>query len=497
MDSLCSLFYIGSTNHSLMVEKCIEIASRLSMDVYVYNISEGIWSPKDKDNPIDPIEMLNQILDLKNKPFQKQRKLFLLEHFDMLIENKDPLLLTKLRLIHDHSYHQYSVIMIGRPYLNLPEIIADIPKITVPTLSNQDIQGILKECQEDLPEDKMETLTKSLQGLTSLECENVLSLCLVKKGELDTHFIKKERELLLSERAQGLIELCKPDSDLDHIAGLDVLKGWLFKRGAAVKGMGTKINKRLPTPKGLVLTGPPGCGKSYLVSCLAGTWGVNLIKLSPPRLFSSLVGNTEKNLFAALDTVKSLAPAILWIDEFEKFFPQSTGINSDGGVLSRVLGLFLDFLQSKRDGVFVCATTNSISALPQEIMRAGRFDAVFFVDLPNKQEREAILKVILGKYGIEKQIILDDFIIEATENFSGAEIEQAVIDTLYESDGLDRKVNTFTLLSIINAMIPLAQTMEEEISQMRQWCISRVRFASSPEKNEPLERRKKCHILQR
>jgi hypothetical protein len=485
LNSLCNLLYIGTANHSLMVEKCIEIASRHSMEFYIYNISEGIRRPKGKEtknNLIDPIEMLNEILDLKHKPFQKQRKLFLLGHFDMLIENKDPLLLTKLRLINDNSYHQYSVIMMGRPYLKLPEIIADIPKIMVLTLSNQDIRAILRECQEDLSEDKIKTLTKSLQGLTALECENVLSLCLVKKGALDTGFIKRERELLLSERAQGLIELCKPDSDLGHVAGLDVLKGWLLKRGDAVNGMSIKRNKYLSDPKGVILTGPPGCGKSYLVSSLAGTWGVNLIKLYPPRLFSSLVGDTEKNLFSALDTVKSLAPAILWIDEFEKFFPQSTGIKSDGGVMSRVLGLFLDFLQSRRDGVFVCATTNSISVLPQEIMRAGRFDAVFFVDLPNRHEREAILKVILKKYGIKKQILVDDFMLEATENFSGAEIEQAVIDTLYESDGLNRKVNTFTLLSIINVMIPLAQTMEEEISQMRQWCISRTRFASALKK---------------
>ena len=468
------------------------------MEVYRYNLSQGIWQPgreTTKDGYIDPTEMLNRILAMNHKPISTKRKLFLLEHFDMLMENRDSLILTKLRLINDYSSNQYTVILIGRPYFQLPEIIDDIPKVHIPNLDNQDIQDLIHTCQKDLSKSAINTLAKALAGLTYLECENLLSLSLAKKNRLDSHFINNEKALLLSQRARGLIELCKLDDDLSQVGGLDVLKEWLLKRGTFIKRKDAKKYKKALCPKGVLLTGPPGCGKSFLVSALAGSWKRNLIRLDPSRVFSSLVGQTEQNFRTALDTVKSLAPCILWIDEFEKFFPHLSNSNSDGGVLSRVLGLFLDFLQARRDGVFVCATTNTISALPQEIVRSGRFDAIFFVDLPNRQERDAILKVVFNKYGLKEKVEVTQSILDATEDFSGAEIEQAILEGFYEYDNPDKEINEFTLLRIIKRMIPLAVTMEEKISAMREWCFSRARFASYPENQNQKERRKLCHIL--
>ena len=157
------------------------------------------------------------------------------------------------------------------------------------------------------------------------------------------------------------------------------------------------------------------------------------MKLAPSRLFSSFVGRTEQNFLTALETIRALSPCILWIEEFEKFFPGVSNSASDGGVLSRVLGLFLDFLQSNREGVFVCATTNSINGLPMEIMRTGRFDAVFLIDLPNREERKAIFKVLFKKYGLAAQIDVTEALLGITGNFSGAEMEQGVIEILYDS----------------------------------------------------------------
>ncbi len=480
-----------------MVQRCIEIASKYSMEIYGYNISTGIWRPGGKrmqDGDIDPIEMLNRILAVNHKTDTSDRRVFLLEHFDLLLENQDPLVLTKLRLINDSSHHLCSVILMGRPYLDLPRIISDIPRINVTSLDRGDIEDILEACERNIPENEKEKLKETLKGLTTLECENLLSLSLATKKRLDLYFINEEKTSLIYQKAGGLIEVCHPEGDLNQVGGLDNLKKWLEKRARFIAQKRRDKSPCLPPPKGLLLTGPPGCGKSFIVSCLAGSWRVNLVKLAPSRLFSSLVGQTEQNLAMALATIKSLAPCILWVDEFEKFFPRIANSGSDGGVLSRVLGLFLDFLQEERDGVFVCATTNDIRDLPREIMRTGRFDAIFFIDLPNKGERGAILNTVLNRYGLAK-VIITGSILEATEGFSGAEIEQAVTEMLYGCEGSGKEASSFELLAKVRKVIPLSVTMEEEIASMRKWCFSRVRFASGPDDSGEGERRKVCRIL--
>jgi len=296
------------------------------------------------------------------------------------------------------------------------------------------------------------------------------------------------------QKAGGFIELSTPMGNLDRVGGLETLKEWLEKRSRFVLENTRRSLHRLPPPRGVLLTGPPGCGKSFLVSCLAGSWQVNLVKLAPSRLFSSLVGRTEQNLAKALATIRSLAPCILWIDEFEKFFPRVESSGSDGGVLSRVLGLFLDFLQEERPGIFVCATTNAIRGLPGEIMRAGRFDAVFFIDLPDKEERKAILETLLKRYGLTEQIQVTHVVLEGTEGFSGAEMEQAVTEMLYECEWSGKEPGEFDLLRKTREVIPLSSTMDEEIASFREWCFSRARFASPPGDSGRKERRKVCHI---
>jgi hypothetical protein len=497
--SLCSLFYIGARNHRWMVTRCVEIATKFSKDVYGYNMSQGIWRPDGglvKNGDIDPIEMMNRILDLSQTSLSANRKIFLLEHFDILIENRDPLLLTKLRLIIDNGRHNYTVVLMGRPYFPLPEIISDIPRVNEPSLDPGDIRSILKACDKDLLEEDSKKLTGTLRGLTSLECENLLSLSLVRCGRPDISFIQEEKAALLHDRAGGLIDVCRTGTSLDHVGGMGVLKDWLTKRGGFFHGNAlNERKKRLPTPKGVLLTGPPGCGKSFVASALAGSWGIHLVKLATSRLFSSLVGESEQNLLTALETVQALSPCILWVEEFEKFFPGTSSIASDGGVLSRVLGIFLDYLQSERNGVFVCATTNSIHALPMEIMRAGRFDAVFWIDLPNREERKAIFEVLFKRYGIEDRLDASDPLLDMTETFSGAEIEQSLIDSFY--DCTEQEPTELDFLRTLKGMVPLAKTMGEQVSGMREWCLSRTRPASTPAHSSRKEKRKPCRISHR
>jgi AAA+ superfamily predicted ATPase len=210
-----------------------------------------------------------------------------------------------------------------------------------------------------------------------------------------------------------------------------------------------------------------------------------------------LVGETEQNFLTAFETIRSLGPAVLWIDELEKSLHSTSDRDTDGGVLSRVLALVLDFLQSERDGIFVCATTNAIAGLPQEILRAGRFDAVFFIDLPNTKEREHILRILFKKYGIEGKVKVTEDLIKATNSFSGAELEQAITDLLCEQGEPNGRISEFALLQVIKRAVPLARTMRENFEFMREWYRTRARLASSLDDNDQKGGRKVCHISQR
>lgn len=498
IQSFCKLFYLGTANHKLVVRKCVEIASEFSMDVYLYNLGEGLRRPgqgKPKDATIDPLEVLNRILNTSFEPFAGKRKLYILEHFDLLLENRDPFLLTRLRLIADAESNTYSVILMGKDSFRVPETIRDIPQVLASALLPDEIGEIIGHCRENLPAMEKQALAANLQGLTSLQCEDLLALSLATRNGLDPEFIRVQRARLLSQHAGKVIQLYEPLGNLDEVGGLGALKDWLIKRGRFFHAQAGGQGSNAPQPKGVLLTGPPGCGKSHLVRALAGSWGVNLIRLEPARLFRSFVGETEQNFLSAFETVKTLAPAILWIDELEKLFAYGADHSGDGGVLSRVLSLFLDFLQSRRGGVFVCATTNAIAGLPQEILRPGRFDAVFFIDLPSGKEREHIFTILFRKYGLAGKLECSEDLLNATGDFSGAEMEQAIIDMLYEA-GETAFQNEFTLLRNIRKIVPLARTMKENFDLMRRWYRSRTR-AASIEDGEEKGRRKTCPISPR
>jgi AAA+ superfamily predicted ATPase len=493
--SFCSLFYLGSPNQGLMVEKCLKAAASQQMEVCGYNLSEGFWEGERRrsmDRAVDPVEMLEKILSTNREDGTFKRRLFLLEHFDLLLENRDAMILTKLRLIQDRSVNQYGVALLGRPFYPLPQPLSDIPRIDLPLLSSEDILDLIGNCRQTLARQETERVIRALKPLSVTECENLLSWSMASTGKIDTELIEREKGSLLKRRANGLIEICPPSVDLDQVGGLDLLKAWLRKRGRFLSEQDPEA--AIPSPKGLLLCGPPGCGKSYVVSALAGTLGLQLVKLNPSRLFSSLVGDTEQNLRVALEVAIALSPCIFWVDEFEKLFPDSRGQASDGGVLLRVTGLFLDFLQEERQGVFVCGTVNNLAVLPTEITRAGRFDAVFFVDLPDGKERRAILEVLCANYGLSPQAAQNDLIIEASEGFSGAELEQAVVETLYECADRGTDFHELILLQEIRRLVPASITMQEEIDLMRKGGLGRTRPASSTGKPMPKSGGMRCRI---
>jgi ATP-dependent 26S proteasome regulatory subunit len=501
IQSFCSLFYVGTPNHGLIFNACLGLADKHDLDVYAYNISKGMWRP---DHPeatpkaMDPIEMVNWILDQRMKgPFTKRRILFL-EHFGVLLENGDPLLMTKLRLIHDQTSYRNSVVIIGNANLVLPDGLSEIPRVDASVLTKQEIHHALIASGVPLSKRRMGALTSSLMGLTEKELENVLALSLVKKKGFDPGFIEKEKALLVSQRVKGMIQICRAQWTLGDVGGLDLLKTWLLRRTQLIRGNVSRQFRKLPAPKGILLTGPPGCGKSFVSEALAGSWKVQLIKLDPARCLHSLVGRTEQNFLTALEIIhKALRPCVVLLEEFEKFFPGDTGHASDGGVSSRVLGIMLDFLQSRREGVFVCATTNGVQALAPEIMRALRFDACWFVDLPKRTERKAIFGLIFAKYGLKNIAPLSEKILDATEDFSAAEIEQTVIEAMVLCVEPHTDFNEFMLLKAVNEIVPLAHARKEEVSRMRNWAVGRARMASSSNMENHHERSRICPISQR
>jgi SpoVK/Ycf46/Vps4 family AAA+-type ATPase len=241
----------------------------------------------------------------------------------------------------------------------------------------------------------------------------------------------------------------------------------------------------LPAPKGVLLVGVQGCGKSLCAKAVSRLWGMPLLRFDIGRMFSSLVGSSEENIRRALAVSESIAPVVLWVDEIDKAFSGSEGsAGTDGGTTARVMSTFLTWLSEKKQPVFVLATANNITRLPAELLRKGRFDEIFFVDLPNRGERGRIFEIHIAKRGRDPKRFDTSALGEAAEGFSGAEIEQAVISALYDAFYLGKDLATAHVLKAIHETVPLSRTMNESIANLRAWANGRARFASEPDDQE-------------
>jgi SpoVK/Ycf46/Vps4 family AAA+-type ATPase len=286
----------------------------------------------------------------------------------------------------------------------------------------------------------------------------------------------------------------KADLQLEDIGGLENLKRWLQKRNNSWMDSAKKYN--IPAPKGVLITGVPGCGKSMTAKAMSAIWQLPLLNLDMGKIFSGVVGSSEENMRRAIHTAEAVAPSILWVDEIEKGLSGHSGMG-DSGVGSRVFGTFLTWMQDKTAPVFVIATANNISNLPPELLRKGRFDEIFFVDLPTRCERRDIFKVHLEKRLMDSEISgetiangeikpeLLDLLSEKTEGSVGAEIEQIVISALYEAFFNDRSLEIRDFTEVISNMIPLSITQNEQIKALRDW--ANIRAVAATAKDDLLE----------
>ncbi|WP_413354756.1 AAA family ATPase [Microbacterium sp. 1P06AB] len=349
------------------------------------------------------------------------------------------------------------------------------------------------EIRDDADDAAREALVQAALGLTMAEAENAFAQAMVNDGTLtgdDIRVVLHEKRQVV--RKSGVLEFITGDLDLDDVGGLTNLKRWLERRNGS--WLPSAHEYGLPSPKGVLITGVPGCGKSMTAKATAASWGLPLLRLDIGRIFSGLVGSSEQNLRTAIATAEAVAPCILWVDEIEKGFSNTTG-QGDSGTTARVFGTFLTWMQEKKHPVFVVATANNIDALPPEFMRKGRFDEIFFVDLPTTVEREAIWTLQLAAHASEANGLADvaadpvavAALVTASENHSGAEIEQAVVAALYEGFSGRKTITTDVVTRVVETMIPLAVTQAEEVQRIRAWAAQRAVGATGTEDFDALD----------
>jgi SpoVK/Ycf46/Vps4 family AAA+-type ATPase len=287
------------------------------------------------------------------------------------------------------------------------------------------------------------------------------------------------REKAQAVNKNGLLELIEAQESLDSIGGLDVLKDWLLKRREAFSPRA--IQYGLPTPKGVLMLGIPGCGKSLTAKATASVFGVPLLRLDAGRIFAGLVGQSESNLRSVIQTAEAIAPCVLWLDELEKALSGSKSSGAtDGGTSSRVFGSMLSWMQEKKSPVFIVATANDVSQLPPEMLRVGRWDQLFFIDLPTREERELIWRIQIAKYGRSPEDFDLAQLAKATDAFTGSEIEQVFVEALYRAFDQDSEPTDLTIGEVLVDFVPLSRLMAEQINALRTWAKGRTRAATTP-----------------
>ena len=387
-----------------------------------------------------------------------------------------PKIVRKLRNLAHALKYTHKTLVVTSPARKLPEELEDdAALLDYPSPDVPDLKKILASLlatpgtKVDLSREDTDKLVRSALGLSSNQAQRVFAKAIVSGGILDKEDIaligREKRQIL---RGSGALDVLEARENIEDVGGLEVLKQWLRLRESAFSEEAREYG--LPEPKGIALIGIPGTGKSLTAKMVAGLWRLPLVRLDLGALYGRFVGESEENSRRALRLAETIAPCVLWIDELEKGI--STGDN-DGGTSLRVLATLLSWMQEKKKPVFVVATANDISRLPPELLRRGRFDEVFFLDLPTKSERAEIFAVHLAKRKRQPSSFDLEKLAAASSGHVGAEIEQAIIDAMYRAfndpDRPRREFTTDDVLDAIEKLIPLSRSQKENIAFLREW----------------------------
>jgi ATP-dependent 26S proteasome regulatory subunit len=485
------ILYVISSEEMRVQNVVLEIARKRQKKVFEWSFSTGIvpagtsiQSQKHRNSATkDPLAALDQVIE------QVEPALFIFKDLHPFLSKSNFAIVRKLKEIALHLKNSFKTIILVSPMMEIPtELEKEVTVLNFPLPGREDLDLLLdriiadvtqfKQVKIELDEPARERLLQAALGLTLGEAENVFAKIIVKDERLsgdDVNEVFAEKQQII--RKSGLLEYCSTSESFAHVGGLSVLKDWLDKRAMAFTLEARSFG--LPPPKGILMLGVQGCGKSLCAKAVSNQWQLPLLRFDMGRMFGSLVGSSEENVRRAIAVAESVAPAILWVDEIDKAFAGSQGSGAtDGGTTARVFGTFLTWLSEKSAPVFVVATANDISQLPPELLRKGRLDEIFFVDLPNREERVEVFKIHLAKRNRPPEAFEVESLAEASKDFSGAEIEEAINSALYDAFYDKQELTTAHVFTALTQTVPLARTMEEQISGLRRWAEGRARNAS-------------------
>jgi len=471
--------YLVSPEEQRVEAEMHQIAQNLNYHLHFWSVVDGLVDSKTGQSrqANDPLEALIAIQDLKEK------SIILLRDFHLFLQDPNPILIRQLKdVLQTAKTKNKTPIILGCRLCLPPELERDITVIEFALPGKAELLAVLGGIIESaelkaVDGEQRDKILDAASGLTTIEAENAFALSVVESKSITPEVVAREKAQAVKKN--GILEIIETKESLESIGGLDVLKEWLLKRRHAFSQRA--IDYGLPTPKGLLIIGLPGTGKSLTAKATAKVFGVPLLKLDAGRIFAGLVGQSESNLRAVIQTAEAIAPCCLWIDEVEKGFAGSKSSGStDGGTSSRVFGSFISWMQEKKAPVFVVATANDVSQLPPEMLRKGRFDELYFVDLPNQQERQAIWEIQIGKYGRDAKDFDTVQLAKATEGLTGSEIENAFVEALYLAFGAGEKEPTdLDIAGVLTEFVPLSKLMAEQIASLKSWAKGRARLATS------------------
>ena len=456
------------------------IKTNLNRSIYSWDFVDGYTNNPNnegfgKRNPLQALELVERLSS-------ETPALFILKDFNRFLT--DLSISRKLRNISRILKLQPKTIIIIGSELSIPAELQDLITVLqfqLPSESeiNQELERLINSLNIKLEPQLFENLSRACQGLSLERIRRVLSKIIATYKTIDNNSIA----VLLSEKKQiisqtEILEYWSTTEKILDLGGLDNLKDWLKKRKTA---FGVRaLNYGLPTPRGLLLVGIQGTGKSLTAKAIANDWQLPLLKLDVGKLFGGIVGESESRLRQMINVAETISPCILWIDEIDKAF-SNVESKGDSGTSNRVLATFISWLSEKTKPVFVIATANNIDLLPLEVIRKGRFDEIFFLDLPKQEEREEIFKIHLKEFRPKNWKLFDSAkLAELSESFSGAEIRQSIIDGMFHAFYEKREFTTEDVSMAIEEIIPLAHLENDQMVKLQNWASSgRIRLASS------------------
>lgn len=474
------IIYITSQEEDRLeytIKKFVKKNTKLA--IYTWDFIDGYTNnPKYNGfaikNPIKALELIENLSP--NLP-----SLFVLKDFNKFLP--DIAITRKLKNLVRTLKIQSKTILITAYELDIPDELIDIIifiEFILPTNGEikYELRRLLELLKNEIDDNLLDVLVQSSQGLTIERIRQAFSKSIVENKKINEKTVKillEEKQYIL--RQTNILDFCTLKIDLKNVGGLLELKRWLFYRKIGFTEKARTYG--LPLPKGLLLTGIQGTGKSLTVQAIAKDWQLPLLRLDIGKLFAGVVGESENRTRQMIQISETLAPCILWIDEIDKAFINQNK-NNDNGTSSRMLATILTWLAERESPVFVAATANDFSVLPLEIIRKGRFDEIFFLDLPNEEERKQIFQVFLKKVR-PNSLLFFDFVplVKASQGFSGAEINQAITEAMLKAFSQKREFTTHDILCSLAKIIPLSRIEPEKIKNLQNWAISgSIRLAS-------------------